>query len=239
MRRLLLPGLATLAAMAVLVGLGVWQLQRLAWKEGLVAQIAARARAAPQPLPAQAQWAGLADYDYRHVIARGTFEHGGETLVFRATGDGKAGAGGPGYLVLTPLRLADGSHVIVNRGFVPLARKDPAGRAAGQIAGEVEIAGLMRPPEPRNAFTPADRPQAGEWYTRDPAAIAAHLGIAAAPFSIDQDAAPAPPGGLPQGGATVLAIPNDHLSYALTWFGLALALAGVFAAFARGRLRLR
>ena len=237
MRRLLLPGLATLAVMAVLVGLGVWQLQRLAWKEGLVARIAARARAAPEPLPPLPQWAGLADYDYRHVVARGAFEHEREALVFRASGNGRTGVGGPGYLVLTPLRLADGSRVIVNRGFVPLARKDPASRSAGQPAGEVEVSGLMRPPEPRNAFTPADRPDTGEWYTRDPAAIAAHLRIAAAPFTIDADAAPAPPGGLPQGGATVLAIPNDHLSYALTWFGLALALAGVFAAFARGRVR--
>lgn len=236
-RALLWQGAVAALACAALVALGLWQMQRLGWKENLIAQIAARARAAPVALPPEADWPRLApdDYDYRHVRLSGVFDHAGQALVFRGSADGKAGAEGPGHLVLTPLRLADGAVVIVNRGFVPLALRDAARRAAGP-RGMVELTGLMRPPEPRNAFTPADAPAKGEWFTRDPAAMAAHFGLArVAPFTVDADAGPpgAPP---PNGGATVLAIPNNHLSYALTWFGLAATLAAVFAVYARRRL---
>ena len=240
MRKLALPFACALAVFALLCWLGVWQLERLAWKEGLLARIRDRATTTPEALPPPAGWAALAPdaYDYRHVVARGSFDHAREALVFRGSGDGKPGAAGPGYLVLTPLHLAGGGTLIVNRGFVPLAKKDPASRAAGQVAGEVQTTGLLRPPEPRNPFTPADIPAAGAWYTRDPALIAAHFAIAdAAPFTLDADATPAPPGGLPLGGATVLDVPNNHLSYAVTWFGLALTLAGVFGVFAAGEVR--
>jgi surfeit locus 1 family protein len=119
--------------------------------------------------------------------------------------------------------------VLVTRGFVPEDKRDPSTRAAGQIAGEVTITGLMRAPEPRNAFTPADDPARGAWFTRDTGLIAAHLQLErAAPFSVDADATPNP-GGWPRGGATVIAIKNDHLSYALTWYGLAATLVAVLA----------
>ncbi len=217
---------------ACLIGLGVWQLHRLAWKNAIVARIEARTRAPTVPLPPASAWAGLQidDYEYRHVALEGTFDHRDEALVFRGT------AAGPGYFVLTPLRLARGGTVIVNRGFVPTDRADPASRASGQLVGPVHVTGLMRPPEPRNPFTPADDPARGRYFTRDPALIARHFGLAdAAPFSVDADAAPVP-GGVPQGGTTELAIPNNHLSYALTWFGLAAGLFGVFAAFAWRRV---
>lgn len=238
-RGLLWPALATICVMAMLAGLGLWQLQRLAWKEAILERIHARISAPPSAPPPEAEWAKFdpETQDYRHVKISGTFAHDKEALVFRASADGRQGAGGPGYLVLTPLVQADGTTIIVNRGFVPLARRDAASRASGQVAGKVEVTGLLRPAEPRNGFTPLDNPATGEWFTRDPKLIAAHFNLTrAAPFTIDADALPASPGGLPAGGATVLAIPNDHLSYALTWFGLAVALAGVFAAFARGRL---
>lgn len=113
------PCVFTCAAAAVLVSLGVWQLHRLAWKEGLIPEIETRANGAPQPLPPVAEWPKLRpeDCEYRHVAAEGTFENGKEALVFRASG-GAAGKQ-PGYLVLTPLRLTSGGYVIVNRGFVP------------------------------------------------------------------------------------------------------------------------
>ncbi|GAC1554773.1 MAG: SURF1 family protein [Beijerinckiaceae bacterium] len=234
LRRILWPALAALAGMAVLVSLGVWQLNRLAWKEALIARIEARAKAPPVPLPPAADWAAerADDYEYRHVVLTGRFDER-EALVFRGSGP-DAGAG-PGYFVMAPLILADGWSVIVNRGFVPLAAKDSATHRPP--TGEVTVTGLMRPPEPRNPFTPADEPDKGRWFSRDPVAIAAYLGLArAAPFSIDADASP-DPAALPRGGATIIAFPNNHLSYALTWFGLAAALAGVFAAFAWGRLR--
>jgi surfeit locus 1 family protein len=234
LKALFWPALFTVLAGAILIGLGVWQLERLHWKEGLIGEIEARSTVKPQPLPPVADWPALKpdDYDYRHVEAQGTFENDKEALVFHGPGFSRKGISTPGYLVLTPLRLASGGIVIVNRGFVPENLKDKAARVAGEIDGPVRVTGLMRPPEPRNFFTPADDPASGRYFTRDPAEIAAHFGLAeVAPFSIDADDLPVQ-GGWPMGGTTEIAIPNNHLSYALTWFGLALGLFGVFAAFA-------
>jgi len=228
LRRVMVPALLTLAMGAFLIGLGVWQLQRLAWKTAILAEIEERVDAMPQPVPPQAAWPGLKpdDYEYRHVVVDGIFDHAKEALVFRGT------AAGPGYFVLTPLQLLSGGIVIVNRGFVPTGNAPAATRAAGQIPGIVHVTGLMRQPEPRNFFTPSDNPAKGEYFTRDPGLIAAHFALAgAAPFTIDADATPVP-GGLPVGGTTELAIPNNHFSYALTWFGLAIGLFGVFGVFA-------
>ncbi len=226
-------------SLTILIGLGVWQVERLAWKEKLIATIAERTTAPPVPLPPEAEWSRLqpGDYAYRHVVLSGTFEHDNEAHVFRPLMEAKGPAHGLGFLVLTPLRLASGAHVIVNRGFVPSDKADAATRHAGQFEGPVTVTGLMREPEPRNYFTPADEPARDLWFTRDPAAIAQVYQLdRPAPFTIDADASPVP-GGLPQGGETVLDIPNNHLSYALTWFGLALGLAGVFAVYAARRLR--
>ena len=232
-KSLVAPAIATLLAFTLLVALGVWQLHRLSWKDGLIAEIDARAHAAPTPAPLAADWATLRpkDYEYRHIALDGTFDNAKETLVFRPSEDG------PGYLVMTPLALAGGGAVIVNRGWIPDRLKDPALRKAGDPVGRVEVTGLMRAPEARNLFTPADDPAGGQFFTKDPAAIAARDGISAAPFVVDADAAPANPGGWPRGGATVIDIPNTHFSYAMTWFGLALTLHGVFGSFAWKRLK--
>jgi surfeit locus 1 family protein len=237
LRRLFWPGLLVLLAFAILVGLGTWQLQRLAWKQAILARIADRIAAAPVDLPPEADWPRLVpeDYEYRRVRLTGVFEHDKEALVFRPAGLGAASGAGPGYLVLTPLRLDSGARVIVDRGFVPLDRKQPESRAAGEIGGVVTITGLMRSPESRNLFTPADDPARGQWYTRDPSRIAAYFKLdRTAPFTVDADAGAAP-GGWPVGGQTVIDIPNNHLSYALTWYGLAAALLVVFALRAFGR----
>lgn len=238
-RRLVGPSIMTAIMLAILLSLGFWQVRRLAWKEDLLARIHARIHAPPQSLPPEASWPTLKpdDYEYRHVTASGVFENDKETLVFTSSGGADAGAG-PGYFVLTPLRLADGADVIVNRGFVPVANKAPASRAAGEIAGPVTVRGLMRSPQDRNMFTPADDPAKGAWFTRDPAEIANffHLGRTA-PFSIDADASAPESPGLPAGGATVLNIPNNHFSYAVTWFGLAAGLLVVFGVFAARTLR--
>ena len=138
---------------------------------------------------------------------------------------------GSGYWIFTPARLADGSYVIVNRGFVSEARKEPAARAAGQVEGPVSIIGAMRWPEARHWFSPNDDPAHNLWYTRDTTAIAAADGVRpAAPFYVEQES-PVPPGGLPQAGKFVVKLPNNHLQYAVTWYGLALALAVTFAIF--------
>lgn len=239
LRGLLLPGALAAAGLAVLTGLGFWQIDRLAWKEELIARIEARTKVPAVPIPAEADWPNIsaARDEYRHVSASGRFQHAREALVYTVLSEPKGRFSGQGYWVLTPLELANGAFVIVNRGFVPLERKDPSTRREGQIEGPVTVTGLLRMPEVGNWFTPANKPARGAWYRRDPAEIAKHFGLArAAPFMIDADAA-LNPGALPQGGETRLVFSNNHLGYALTWFGLALALLGVFTVFARQRLR--
>ncbi len=226
--RRLWPALFTLAGCALLVLLGVWQLHRLTWKQHVIGQIETRARAGPETLPAQETWPSLRpdDYDYRHVRTQGQFENDKETLVLHPSGSE------PGYHVLTPLRLTSGGYVIVNRGFVPARLKDQSTRREGLIEGGTVITGLMRRPEARSFFTPQDDPAKGQWFTRDPEPIARHLGLTpAAPFLIDADVSPVP-GNWPRGGTAVLKLPNNHLSYAITWFTLAAALFGTFAAYA-------
>ena len=236
-RGLWLPALATFAALVVLIMLGSWQLQRKTWKEELIGKIEARAFGEPRPLPPASEWRhwSAAEDEYRRVRARGTFLHESETPVH---GLMSAQRGQPvqGYYLLTPLRLGDGSIVIVNRGFVPTELRDPARRADAQPLAEITVTGLMRAPERRSAFVPGNDPARDEWFVRDVAEIAQARGLGhAAPFLIDADATPNP-GGWPKGGQTRLVIPNDHLQYALTWFGLALTLVGVFAAFVWRRL---
>jgi surfeit locus 1 family protein len=217
---LVVPLLFAFAATALLVGLGVWQLHRLTWKEELIARIAARSAAAPQELPDPASWPRLKpeDYEYQHVALRGHFDNAKEVLVFDTSGPGDVG---PGYLVLTPLILASGDQVIVNRGFVPAALAAKSTRPKTEIESDVTVTGLMRPPQSRNFFTPADDPAKGLYFTRDPLAIAAHSGLThAAPFVVDEDKT-AIAGGWPAGSLNGVNIPNNHFEYALTWFGIA------------------
>ena len=226
-------------AFAVLVALGTWQLQRKAWKEGLIAVLTERLAAPPSALPAPGAWASLdqARDEYRRVKFTATFDHRKESLVYAAASAFRPDVSGPGYWVFAPARLADGDFVIVNRGFVPEDRKDPAARAAGQIAAPVEIVGVLRWPEPRNWFSPADEPAHNLWFVRDPVAIAHAKGVGpAAPFYVEQEL-PVPPDGLPQPGKTVVNLPNNHLQYAVTWYGLALVLVVMFVVWTRSSLR--
>jgi surfeit locus 1 family protein len=233
-KRLLWPGVATLVGVAILIALGNWQMRRLAWKEGLIAAIAERTHAEPISL-AEAERRGD-DVEYLRVKARGKLLNGKE-LHFYAF-DEKDGIG---WHILTPLQLADGAVVFVNRGFVPDELKDAAKRQEGQAASEVEIIGLARKPETAGAFTPANDAAKNVWYWRDlPDMGAAALGSDSGrlvPFVIDAELEPRNPGGWPRGGVTQLELPNRHVEYALTWYGLAAALIGVFAAFAAARWR--
>lgn len=240
-RGLLLPVVVAATAFCILVGLGTWQLERLRWKESLIALVETRAGQPPAPLPDPATWPGLTrDGDeYRHVRVSGTFDHAREALVYVVRGDDEPGLRGPGFMVITPLLRPDGPPVLVNRGFVPQDRRDPASRAAGQVAGPVSVSGLLRLPEEVSVFVPANDPGRNAFYRRDPLEIAAARGLAgAAPFIIDADAAEVP-GGLPQGGATRRRFPNRHLEYALTWYGLAATLVAVCIALLVARRRAR
>lgn len=201
---------------AGLIALGVWQLERRAWKLDLIERVEARIHAAPTAFP----WRGGApqDLEYRRVRVTGIFDHARETLVQALT------ERGGGFWVVTPLRTANGT-ILVNRGFVPEDRRDPAGRAAGQVSGPTTVTGLIRLSEPGGGFLRSNDPAAGRWYSRDVGAIATAKGLGpVAPQFVDADATPNP-GGYPVGGLTVVAFRNTHLVYALTWFALAV-LAG-------------
>jgi surfeit locus 1 family protein len=228
---LLLP---TLVAFAILIGLGVWQIERKAWKEGLIADLTQRLAVPPQALPPQRDWPALdaAHDEYRRVGFTAQFENDKEALVFASASGFRPDVAdaGPGYWVFTPARLADGSLVIVNRGFVPDARKAPQTRLQGEVSGPVALVGVMRWPDSRHWFTPNDDAARNVWYLRDPSAIATAKGLGSvAPFYVEQESPP-PPGGLPQPGKLVVSLPDNHLQYALTWFGLAAVLAGSFIA---------
>jgi surfeit locus 1 family protein len=234
-RSLLLPAMV---AFAVLIALGTWQIERKAWKEALIASLTQRLAASPQTLPPVKDWSKLdrtAD-EYRRVKFTASLDNAREALVFAAASAFRPDVASPGYWLFAPARLADGSVVVVNRGFVPDARRDPKSRPDGQIAGPIEIVGTLRWSDDRHWFTPADDPAHNLWFTRDPSAIAAAKGldpkaVTVAPFYIEQEA-PTPPGGLPQPGKLAVALPDNHLQYALTWYGLAAVLAAVFGSWA-------
>ncbi len=235
---LLGPAVAALAAFAVLSGLGIWQLERKAWKEGLIEMIGRKLAAAPVDLPPGTDWARLdrAEWEFRPVRFAGEFRNDQEALVYTSGSTLRADTSGPGYWVFAPARTRDGL-VPVDRGFVPLDRKDVSARVAGQLSGSVDIVGVLRWPDARSWFTPNDDPARNIWFVRDPISIAAEKNWGAVPpFYVEQEA-PVPPGGLPAPGKLKPNLPNNHLQYAITWFGLAAVLVGVSAAFAWGRYR--
>jgi surfeit locus 1 family protein len=227
------PGftIAAVILVAILIGLGVWQLQRLQWKLALIAEVNGHMTAPPVPLETALTMPADA-VQYRRVALLGRFDNAHEAYVFTI------GAGGdPVYHVLTPFRTDDGRVMLVDRGFVPKEKLDPASRIA--VDGETQLVGIWRVPDPPGPFTGAPDTAHRIWYARDLKGIAAadHIQLAA-PVLIEADSA-SNPGGWPKGGQTVVNFRNEHLSYAITWFGLAAGLIGVYLAYhvSKGRLR--
>ena len=215
--------------------LGVWQIERRAWKLDLIDRVEQRVHAAPVAAPGPAEWPTInaKDDEYRRVAVSGHFLNDRETLVTAVTDNGA------GFWVLTPLVTKDRSAILINRGFVPPDRRDPTSRAAGEITGETTVTGLLRTTEPKGAFLRANDASADRWFSRDVDAIAAKRGLEnPAPYFIDADATPNP-GGFPIGGLTVIAFHNNHLVYALTWLALALMLAVASIRVAREETRIR
>jgi surfeit locus 1 family protein len=237
-RALISLGLFVLAAAIVCASLGFWQLRRLEWKERLIAAIETRAQAELKPVPPRGLWAKLEsdDYAYQHVRAKGRFDLAHVALVFTAAPEGGTGVE-PGFSALTPLLLDTGGVVIVNRGFTPQSRAS-SGAWRVEPSGETIVAGWLHPPQSRNVFTPVDDPAHEKWFTADPGKIAAAFGLDdVAPFLLEEEARGAAADGLYRAGAIDAAqIPNNHFGYALTWFGLALALTLLFVVYARTRL---
>jgi len=236
----LVPSLAAAMAFAVLVSLGLWQLDRKAWKESLIATLEQRLAAAPVALPAPAEWPRLTAVqdEFLRVAMTAEFLNDREALVYTGGSTLREATGGPGYWVFAPARMAGDALVMVNRGFVPDGRQDSAARPGGQVAGPVDMVGVLRWPEQPGLFTPAGDPARNIWFVRDSAAMAAAKGIGAAPFYVELES-PEPPGGLPRTGRLHPNLPNNHFGYALTWLGLAAVLAGVYAAWLFGGWRKR
>jgi surfeit locus 1 family protein len=225
---LLWPTVITLLGVVLTATLGTWQLQRRAWKADLIAQRTAAVAATPVALPqALAPSAG-----YLRTTVTGRFDHARELYL-----TGRAYRDQPGLHVLTPLVLADGSGVLVDRGWVPNSRRDPASRAQGQVAGEVTVTGLARLGVERGWMQPENQPAQNLWFYLDIAALTTAAGVPRLrPFLIEADATPQP-GGLPIGGQSRIDLPNNHLQYALTWYSFGVTLAVIYGLWLRRRLR--
>ena len=234
-RDLIAPGLAALIAFAILIGLGTWQVERKTWKENLIARIVAQSKAEPVAPPVATAWDPATD-EFRHVRVRGHFLNDKETLVHGLAPGETPGRALQGYYVITPFVRDDGSTVLVNRGFTPTELKAQSDRAAGLIEGETSVTGILRASEPRGLFVPAPDPVKNEWFNRDVSGIAAARGLGdVAPYLIEVDSVPGQTT-WPRGGQLRVDLPNNHLQYAFTWFGIAACLVGVFGVFAWRRL---
>jgi surfeit locus 1 family protein len=218
------------------VALGTWQVERRAWKLTLMARVAQRVHAPPVPAPLASDWPAVnaSDHEYLPVTLHGHWL-GGKTVLTQAVTEL-----GAGFWVMTALQQADGSQVLVNRGFVPQDQRAQwlAAAPAPSEPASVAVQGLLRMSEPGGGFLRTNEPAQQRWYSRDVAAISQTLGLPrAAPFFVDAglpgrpgnpDAPPVTTGGdtWPRPGMTVVRFHNSHLVYALTWYGLALMVAG-------------
>jgi surfeit locus 1 family protein len=224
--------LCALVGVAVLLGLGAWQLQRRAEKEAFLARLAEQAAAPPAPLPADLGADPLAALDLRRVRITGTWLPQASATVRVVMGDASGSNRGPqgfGRYLITAVKLDDGRILLVNRGFAPEAAQG----ALPAPTGRATLTGLLRRPEAPNAFTPAADIARRDFHVRDPASIAAALNLPSQPVMLELERGPDPTV-LPVGvdaRELIARIPNNHLQYALTWFGLALTLVGVAGAF--------
>lgn len=237
-RGLAAPTVATAVALAILAALGIWQLERKAWKEDLLEQVRSRAYGAPVDIPAETAWPGwqAAAGEFTRVRLSGRFQDE-ETVPVHGLAEIRRNQASQGYYLFTPLRRDDGTTVVINRGFVPGDQlRATLDRLPAQDDGVSEVVGLLRAPEERGWFVPENQPDRGEWFVRNLTDMAAARRLVrSAPFYVDAGASPGQ-AGWPAGGQTQLTLPNNHLQYAFTWFGLGGALLGVYGRFAWRRL---
>jgi surfeit locus 1 family protein len=236
-RRLFWPTLMTTLAALLLLGLGTWQLERKAWKEALVARIAEQAKGEPIILDAATSLFARGDeMEYARVRARGRWHTDKSRLLYALT---QAEAG---FHVYTPLETPSGAILFVNRGFVPRSEVANLDRGNKLPREPVEVVGLLRRPGSKSWFEGENAPAKNEWYWRDldgmAQSVLADRRRDVLPFFLDAEATPgATSTPWPRSGVTRVQFPNRHLEYALTWYGLAIALIGVYFAFLRKRHR--
>ena len=222
-----IPTLISLAALIVLIGLGVWQLQRLTWKETLIDRLQSRAEMSAESLPPGDL--DLEEWEFRRVTLVGQFLHDQEMHLLNRSLNGN-----PGLHIITPFRrtdVPDAPLVLVDRGWVPFDAKDPSTRKEGLITGEVTVEGIVRFQRPitglQRVFLPENEPDRNMWYSVDVPEMESVRGEPFANFYV-VDGNDAVPGGYPVGHQWTLNIRNDHLQYALTWFALAVGLLVIY-----------
>ena len=220
-RPTLWPTLISVPALIVLVALCLWQIQRLHWKQELIAGREARVAAEPIALPAAG--GDPAALDYRRVRLVRAFRHDKELFLGARSLNGNVG-----YQVLTPFELAGGGAVLVDRGWVPVERKDPASRAEGQLAGPLALDGIVRLAAGKVWMQPDNEPDKNMWFFVDLPAMKAESGVGIRTDLYVDAGGAENPGKYPVGGQTRIQLPNDHLQYAITWGLLALALAVIY-----------
>ena len=220
-----------LAFFVVLVGLGAWQLDKLQWKRALIAEMGNNMVRPPISLDAALALGNLRA-QYRRVTLDGRFDTAREVFVF-TTGPG----GAPVYHVLAPLLLDDHRIVLVDRGYVPPALRDPATRRGSEPEGRVHVVGVWRTPDRPGTFTPAPDIARRIWFARDVAGIARAEGLTLASTAVVEASASAGAAVWPKAGQTRVDLPNDHLQYAITWFLLAAALVVIWFVYHRARGR--
>ena len=242
-RRGLGLGIFTLAMLALFVGLGVWQLQRRVEKHALIAALTERLAAAPVALPPEAQWAAFspARDEFRRVIFSATYESRPDAMVYSSGSAVRIDVAGAGTWAFLPAQLPDGRTVVVNAGFVQNAMQDRAGqdRAVAQLVTghPVAMTGYIRFPEKAGLLMPSANRDKRLWFARDVDAMAQELGWGnVAPFYIDLEA-PVPASGVPKPGPLEVHLKDDHMQYAITWFGLAFAVLIAFGVWWRGQRR--
>ncbi len=239
-------GLAVIALVmvSVLVSLGVWQLRRKDEKHALIAALTERLAAAPVALPAVAQWPALtpAHDEFRRVTFTATLESKPDAMVYSSGSAVRDDVTGPGTWTFIPARLTNGRSVVINAGFVQNTMQDRAQQVRAVrpliIGAPVEFTGYLRFPEAAGTLTPHEDSGKRLWFTRDVPSMAQVLGWGeVAPFYVDLES-PQPPSGIPKPGPLHVRLKDDHLQYAITWFGLALVVAGAFVAWViqRGRV---
>jgi cytochrome oxidase assembly protein ShyY1 len=234
-------GVFTLVMLALFIGLGVWQLQRRVEKHALIAALTERLAVAPGALPLPTQWSALtpARDEFRRVSFTAAYEQLPDAMVYSSGSAVREDISGPGTWAFLPARLPSGETVVVNAGFVPntMQERSPQDRAVKPlITGQpVMLTGYLRFPEKAGVLMPAENLARRLWFTRDHLAMAHALGWGeVAPFYVDLEQ-PVPASGIPKPGPLEVHLKDDHMQYAITWFGLALAVVMAFGVWLRGQ----
>jgi cytochrome oxidase assembly protein ShyY1 len=233
----------TLVMLALFVSLGVWQLQRRTEKHALIAALTERLAGEPAALPTPAQWGTLspARDEFRRVRFAATYEQAADAMVYSSGSAIRGDISGPGTWAFLPARLPDGETVVIDAGFVPNTMQERSAQdhaVSGLVTGEpVTLTGYLRFPEQAGLLTPAENLAKRLWFTRDHLAMARILGWGeVAPFYIDLET-PVPASGAPKPGPLEVHLKDDHMQYAITWFGLAAAMVIAFAVWWRAQRR--